>query len=198
MSHFLRLLVPLTVIASSFLQAGPMTALERERLDEHFKMTESWIADEIAGLSEAQLNWRASPDRWSITEVVAHLAIAEPQYWKQVKDSMAKPVEEGFKPKATDVGVMWYGIDRTQRNKTGEARVPKGEYKTAASAFADFRKLRTEMKAFVSGTQEDLRGRRFLNSEMDVYQWVLMISSHSQRHILQIREIKADKGFPAK
>ena len=148
--------------------AGPMTALERERLNEHFKMTESWLVDEIAGLSEAQLNWRAAENKWSITEVVAHLAIAEPQYWKQVKDSMAKPVEEGFKPKATDIGVMWYGIDRTQRNKTAEARTPKGEYKTAAAALADFRKLRSEMKAFVSGSQEDLRGRRFLDSEMDV------------------------------
>ena len=26
---------------------------------------------------------------------------------------------------------------------------------------------------------------------MDVYQWCLMISTHAQRHILQIREIKA-------
>jgi hypothetical protein len=31
---------------------------------------------------------------------------------------------------------------------------------------------------------------------MDVYQWFLMISTHSQRHILQIREIKADPRFP--
>ena len=33
---------------------------------------------------------------------------------------------------------------------------------------------------------------------MDVYQWALMISTHSQRHILQIREIKANAGYPAK
>jgi hypothetical protein len=31
---------------------------------------------------------------------------------------------------------------------------------------------------------------------MDVYQWFLMISSHSQRHILQIREIKAHASYP--
>ena len=29
---------------------------------------------------------------------------------------------------------------------------------------------------------------------MDVYQWMLMISTHSQRHILQIREVKAHAG----
>ena len=31
---------------------------------------------------------------------------------------------------------------------------------------------------------------------MQVYQWVLMISAHSQRHILQIREIKGHERYP--
>jgi hypothetical protein len=33
---------------------------------------------------------------------------------------------------------------------------------------------------------------------LDLYQWFVMISSHSQRHILQIREIKAAPEFPKK
>ena len=193
----------LALSCASLLPAAPLTPLERERLLEHYRMTQSWLASELAGLSEAQTHWRAAEDKWSIAEVVAHLAIAEPQYWDQVKQSMAKPVEakpggEAFKPKATDAGVLWYGIDRTQRNKTAEARTPHGEYKTASAAHAAFQKLRSEITAFVQSTPEDLRGRRFLNSEMDVYQWLLMITAHSQRHILQIREVKASPGFPAK
>ncbi|MEP7365185.1 MAG: DinB family protein [Acidobacteriota bacterium] len=188
----------LSFALAATLSAAPMTVLERERLLEHFRMTEAWLVSELAGLTDAQLNWRESEAKWSIAEVVAHLAIAEPQYWDQVKQSMAKPVEGGFKPKSTDVGILWYGIDRTQRNKTAEARTPHGEYKSAAEALAPLRKLRAEMVAFVKSTEEDLRGRRFLTSEMDVYQWVLMITSHSQRHILQVREVKAAAGFPAK
>jgi hypothetical protein len=30
------------------------------------------------------------------------------------------------------------------------------------------------------------------------YQWMLLISTHEQRHVLQIREIKADAKFPKK
>jgi hypothetical protein len=30
----------------------------------------------------------------------------------------------------------------------------------------------------------------------DAYQWALLISTHEQRHILQIREIKRDPRFP--
>ena len=52
------------------------------------------------------------------------------------------------------------------------------------------------MRTFTRTTQEDLRGRLLEQSQMSVYQWLLMISSHSQRHVLQIREIKATAGFP--
>jgi hypothetical protein len=34
--------------------------------------------------------------------------------------------------------------------------------------------------------------------QCDAYQWALLISTHEQRHILQIREIKADPRFPKK
>jgi hypothetical protein len=43
---------------------------------------------------------------------------------------------------------------------------------------------------------DDLRGRPFLTASQDLYQWFLMISTHSQRHIMQIREVKAHPGFP--
>jgi len=52
------------------------------------------------------------------------------------------------------------------------------------------------MREYARTTKDDLRSRRLLEGNMDVYQWFLMISSHSQRHILQIREIKAHPKFP--
>jgi len=47
-------------------------------------------------------------------------------------------------------------------------------------------------------SQDDLRARQYLTASQDLYQWFLMISSHSQRHIMQIREVKAHKNFPKK
>jgi hypothetical protein len=52
------------------------------------------------------------------------------------------------------------------------------------------------MREYAKATKEDLRSRRLLEGNMDVYQWFLMISAHSQRHILQIREIKAHANYP--
>ncbi|MGH9172785.1 MAG: DinB family protein [Vicinamibacterales bacterium] len=173
-----------------------MTPGDRQRVLAHLDMTEAWLVSETDGLSHAQLTFRMTPESWSIQDVVEHLAIAEPQYWQQVQDSLKQPL--GYKSESTDAAILWYGVDRTNRQKTGEARVPKGKYETAAQSLADFRKLRATMTGFAKDTQEDLRGRQLQGGNMDVYQWLLMISTHSQRHILQIREVKAHASYPKK
>jgi hypothetical protein len=192
------LAIVLTAATSVFALAGPMTAGERQRLVAHLEMTEAWVDSETLGLSPAQLQFKMTPESWSVEEVVMHLAIAEPQYWQSFKESLAKPVQPDFKPQSTDAGMLWYGIDRTQRTTTGEARVPRGQYPDFKSAHASFKKLRAEMMKTANDTPEDLRARQYLTASQDLYQWFLMISTHSQRHILQIREVKAHKNFPKK
>jgi hypothetical protein len=193
---FLSLVALFAVPRTARLSAEPMTAGDRQRLVAHLEMTESWLVSELKGLSADQLKFRMTPESWSVADVVEHLEIAEPQYWQRVLDSM-KQAPNTEKLTATDAGILWYGIDRTNRNKTGEARVPKGKNDAAAS-LAAFRKLRATIMEYAKSTQEDLRSRKLLEGNMDVYQWALMISTHSQRHILQIREIKAHAGYPAK
>lgn len=161
----------------------------------HLEMTEAWLASEVDGLSDAQLAWRPSPDAWSVKDVVEHLGIAEPQYWTQLQNSLKVPAS-GFKSETTDAAILWYGIDRTNRQQTGEARVPDGRFANAAAALASFRELRATMVGQAKTSQDDYRGRKLLEGNMDVYQWFLMISTHSQRHILQVREVKASAGFP--
>jgi hypothetical protein len=150
--------------------AAPMTTGERQRLIAHLEMTESWLVSELDGLSDAQLKFRMSPESWTIMDVVEHLAIAEPQYWQQVQDSLKQPAA-GYKPETTDAAILWYGIDRTNRQKTGEARVPTGKFATVRDSLASFRTLRAEMMTAAKGTQ---------------------------RHIMQIREVKAHAAYPKK
>jgi hypothetical protein len=188
----------LAVLIPGTASAGPMTPGERQRLVAHLEMTGSWLASEVNGLSEAQLTFKMSPESWSIKDVVEHLAIAEPQYWANLEASMKEPVKAGWKPQATDEQMLWYGIDRTNRQRTGEARVPQGKYASAKDGLAAFQALRAKMLETAKTSQEDFRGRPFMGGGQDVYQWFLMISTHAQRHILQIREIKAHASYPKK
>jgi hypothetical protein len=54
------------------------------------------------------------------------------------------------------------------------------------------------MLQYARTTAEDLRSHVVEREGSDAYQWLLLISSHEQRHILQIREIKANPKFPKK
>ena len=74
----------------------------------------------------------------------------------------------------------------------------KGDLKDVKTGLDTVQKRRTAMLDFVKTTEEDLRGRQFKGGQMDVYQWMLMISTHGQRHILQIREVKGQPSFPKK
>ena len=183
--------------ASCEASAASMTKLEREQLVAHFEMTERWLGLELRGLSDAQLTWRAAEGKWSILDVLDHLTVAEPQYWQWLEEGMKEPatVTRGQDP---DENFLWYGIDRTQRNKTAAAREPKGQLTNAAEGLAKFTKLRARMLEYARTTQDDLRTHTVQKSKTDLYQWLLMISTHSQRHLLQIQEIKASPHYPAK
>ena len=187
--------VPLFALVLASSSAEPLKEPERQHLIAHLTMTESWLADELRGLSAAQQAYRPSKDAWSILNVVDHLAVAEPQYWQSLRGSINNPAPPAGSH-VSEAAILWYGIDRSQRQRTAEAREPKGQFADVSQAFAAFRKLRQEMLQYAQSTADDLHAHRYLDSDMDLYQWFVMISAHSQRHILQIREIKAGPGFP--
>jgi hypothetical protein len=175
--------------------AAQMKDGDRQRLIAHLEMTESWLVSELQSLSDAQLKFKMTPESWSIMDVVEHLAVAEPQYWQQLQNSVKQPATD-YKSESTDAAILWYGVDRTNRARTGEARVPTGRWKHIQESLGEFRKLRSTMLQYARQTPDDLRSRRLLEGNMDIYQWFLMISTHSQRHILQIRAIKAHANYP--
>jgi DinB superfamily len=185
------------VIAMStrLLAGGPMTQRDRDNLVSHLQMTESWLVDEVSGLSPAQLEFRMAPDKWTIAEVVEHLVIAEPTYWQLFQDGMKQPSKR-LEKQAADADILWYGINRVRHEKTEPYKDPKGRNIDIHQALDSFRKLHAMMFEYARTTGEDLRGHAVAEWGVDAYQCLLEISTHAQRHILQIREIKADPGFP--
>jgi len=194
----IRMLVPLIAgLLMTPLANAAMSKEDRAHVVAHLELTESWLADEVAGLSSQQLNYRFAPGKWTILEVVEHLTLAEPMYWeglqKSMKEAPAKP-----KQKIGDADLLWYGIDRSDRQKTQAKEEPAGKLKNVQAGLASFRKLRATILAYARTTDDDLREHLFTDWGVDSFQGLLGISTHAQRHILQIREIKAQPGFPKK
>ena len=190
------LAVGLLVVSGALPAAGaPLTTTERQRLVAHLEMTESWLVDEVSGLSPAQLQFRPAPETWSIIEVLDHLMVAEPVYWQDLRKAMSGPPSLR-KGSATDADMLWYGVDRTARQKAVAAEAPKGQLRDARTGLDAVRMLRSQMLQYARTTKDDLRGHLVAREGSDAYQWLLLISAHAQRHILQIREVKADPRFP--
>jgi DinB superfamily len=144
--------LPLLVLAltaclfAAPLFAAPMTDRDREHLLVHFEMTTQMVAEQLRGLSPAQLEYKASPDRWSIREVVSHLAVAEPDYWREIQKALkAAPDMKEKKSSATDADILWYGIDRVVHTKTGGGHEKVDTYKDLGEALGKFQALRAIM-----------------------------------------------------
>jgi hypothetical protein len=187
----------LLALGAASVAGAAMTNLERQRLVAHLEMTESWLMDEVRGLSVAQLQFRPAPGVWNILEVMDHLVVSEPVYWRDLQNALKAPPRGQVRP-GGDAETLWYGIDRSQRGQAVPAEMPKGQLRDLRAGLDAFSKLRAEMLRYVRTTQDDLRSHVVERERCDAYQWLLLISAHAQRHILQIREIKADPKFPKK
>jgi hypothetical protein len=174
--------------------AEPITQLERQRLVAHMEMTASWLEEEVRGLSTAQAQFRPAPSSWTILEVLDHLVVVGPIYWKDLQ--AAKEVSAGRAGTMNDVDVLWYGIDRTNREAALRTEEPTRRLPDVQSGLKSYRTQHAELLQYVRTTQDDLRRRFVERQSSDAYQWALLISTHEQRHILQIREIKRDAKFP--
>jgi DinB superfamily len=179
------------------LRAAELTPLERSRLTAHVMMTESWLIDEVANLSSDQLSFRPSPRSWTIMEVVEHLVVVGPIYWSDLQTAVRGPrlnrdLSNG------DANILWYGIDRTSRETAIPSERPPGRLRDLKAGLDALRRDHERLLEYVKTTKDDLRRHLVERQACDAYQWALLISTHEQRHILQIREIKADPKFPRK
>jgi hypothetical protein len=168
------------------------------------KDTRDAVIDEVKGLSDAQLEYRESPDKWSVKECLYHIAAAEKALWEGFETAMKAPAnpEKRAEIKVTDEKVVAMVEDRvTVKVKAPEPLQPANTgYKSAAEALADFKATRTEHIKYMKTTTEDLRNHvsQMPVGPIDGYQFYLFIAAHTNRHTQQIQEIKKSAGFPSK
>lgn len=200
---YLLLLVP-TILMMGFgkLENGSLTDTERSKAIEYLKTTQQDIMDAVKGLSEEQLNFKASAESWSVAECVEHIAITEDNIFKMIEMSMqteANPTKRA-EVKFSDEQIFEMITDRSHKVKTKEAFVPSGKFGSYEGSIKEFKKLRKEHINYVKSTKDDLRNyyADLPFGTIDAYQIIVFLSGHSKRHMLQIQEVKNNPDFPKK
>ncbi|RYY68581.1 MAG: DinB family protein [Chitinophagaceae bacterium] len=201
-----KITAPLLLLAFSlmaFLPAGTdLTKKDRNNAVAYFKETKKFLKKEIAGLSEAQLNWKPVDSVWSIANCVEHIAVTEGGIFDWAMSTLKTTNDPSIdvSKKVTDEQVKAKLLDRSVKNKAPEMFVPTGRFGNAAESYAAFEKKRDSLIQYMKTTKDDLRGHVAASplGIADTYQILLLLSGHTKRHTLQIVELKAMPGFPAK
>jgi hypothetical protein len=189
-----------TLLTVSLVHAAEPDA-DRKQVIEHLRRTQAKLLKAVAGLSDAQWNFKAAPDRWSVAECLEHIAVSEEFIRKiGVEKALASPAKpEGRAERMQkDAMILKMIVDRSQKFKAPEPVAPNKRFATPAEALAHFRASRKETIALARNAA-NLRyhvSEHPAFKEADAQQWLYFLSGHSERHTLQIEEVMADADFP--
>ena len=180
---------------------GPFTNEERSYAIDVLKTTQADLHQSLEGLSDYQLSYKPSAERWSVAACVEHIALVEDRIFKGVQFGMETPVnrERRAEISVSDVDVIKAMRSRKNARLAPAGTEPTGRFGDAAGALQAFDRVRNAVIDFGQNTQEDLRSHYFDNKvfgTIDIFQALLMMANHSERHRKQIEEIKADTEFP--
>ena len=197
----LSLLVATTLLFAFVNKPVSLTDAERKTATDLLQQTEKGVFDAVSGLSEAQLNFKPAPDKWSVLECVKHIAVTEQSLWQMTNGAIqaqANP-EKRADIKSTDEQVIQMIESREKKVKTAPPMEPQNTpYKSMEEALASFKTDRAKLIEYVKTTDANLRNHVVAMpfASFDSYQMILFIGAHSNRHTKQIEEVKADPNFP--
>jgi hypothetical protein len=173
----------------------------RKYLIDHLSRTRDSIIEETKNLSHAQWNFKESPDRWSINQVVEHLAIWETLLQREISQAIvAGPRPELNKEARTDSAVVSFLMEENPHIATEYTRpftftVPMG-LNDGKNNLAWFLKMRNEGIDYVDSTTADLRAYFLRPGRGNVHQVFITTFAHTDRHLRQIRRVKLDPKYP--
>jgi DinB superfamily len=196
------------VLSALLLLAGAATAsaqevtqAEKDKAVQYLETTKKNVLEATKGLSEAQWNFKAAPDRWSVAQVMEHIAASEDFIRGMLKEKvmMAPAGEAGRDMKKTDDAVLAMVPDRTTKAQAPEPLVPTNRFGSPEGSIKHFVETRAATEDFLktaTGLRDHVTDSPM--GKLDGYEFVLLIAAHSERHTKQIDEVKADPNFPKK
>jgi hypothetical protein len=199
-----RLALFLLAIFAGTMAAQTLTPSDREKGIAELEGSRQMFLDATKGLSPAQWNFKAGPDRWSIAECAEHIALSEDFIFGVVTNQVMKsPLapQKRDAVKGKDELIVKMLQDRSHKATAPEPIDPVKRPMAAEDSVKQFLASRARTIEFLKTTQDDLRDH-FADhpvpaiGTLDGYQWILFISGHERRHTLQILEVKADPNFP--
>lgn len=179
-----------------------LTQKERDDAAAYFNETQSNLETSLKGLSADQLKWKPNDSTWSVADCVEHIALSEKNLFDWAMGTLKEPANPAKRSelKLTEEMIKKILTDRSFKVKTREGFIPTGQFGDAWKSLEEFKIKRAGHIAYIKETKDDLRNHfaELPFGWVDSYQLLIFLSAHTQRHILQMEEVKANPNFPKK
>jgi hypothetical protein len=202
MRQFFTLLIAIGFVSTSFAQQPRLwTEKDRQYLKENLTRTREAVINETKNLSQAQWNFKESPDRWSISQIVEHLAIWETLIQREISQALVwGPKPELINNGRTDSSVLAFlGEEKphisTEYTKPFTFTVPMG-LNEGKNNLTWFVKMRNEGIGFTDSTTTDLRYYFMRAGRGNIHQLFITMFGHTDRHLIQLRKVKRHPNYP--
>ena len=195
------LFVPILAFIAFATEPSSIEKKERKFAKDFLKDSKSDVVKSVKGLNDAQLKFKAAPERWSVEECLKHIAATEMALRQMLDNNLKQPAtpEKRAEVKVSDEDLIKMIENRTNKVQTSEQFKPENiPFKTADEALTSFKSNRDKLIEYVKNTKDDLRNHVYELpfGKIDGYQMVLFIAAHTNRHKLQIKEVMEDSNFP--
>lgn len=176
---------------------------DRKLLLENLIRSRDELLKETEGLSKKQWEFKESADRWSINQIVEHVAFFELIFDREISRGLGvKPQPEVAKELKPDDYYTTFIMEdavhiTTEYTKPFTYSVPLG-LNDIKNNIAWFVKMRNESIEYVKTTKDDLRQYYRNAGSQDLHQTYLYVFGHVDRHLRQIRKVKQHKNYPGK
>ncbi len=179
--------------------AQTLSQADLDRGLQYLETTKKNIVDATRGLSEAQWNFKPSPFKWSVAQVMEHIAASEDLLRQMAEDQIKKaPAGPDRDLKKADDRVLEVIPDRSRKFQAPEQLRPRNQFGSPEASLKHFLESRATTIELLKKTP-DLRAHVVdsgLLGKLDGYERILFIAAHSERHTKQLLELKADPKFP--
>jgi uncharacterized damage-inducible protein DinB len=177
-----------------------MTPVEREFALHHLTESRESLLRMAQGLSREQWHYRSAPGRWTVAECVEHVVTVETRLLERIQNTLQKDPDTSRRSalEGQDHTMFAKAVARVDRWQAPEILVPTGRW-PHEQLLPEFEAARRLTRDFAVGTQADLRTHFFKHpvfGDLDLYQWLILIAAHCDRHRVQSEEVMSHPKFP--
>ena len=176
------------------------------RLDE----TNSKVEKEFGSLTKDELNWKPSPDKWSIGQCLDHIKVSNETYFPQIEEIISGKKRNSFFQSLPALPKLWGKIvkktvspDSVRKVKTFKVFYPSSS-EIPATIINDFLNHQKKLIELMKKTDEVNHDKVIISSPVSklityrLKDAFIIIASHEERHFNQAARVKETAGFPLK